>query len=108
MRGQEIMGENRDETGLVRAALWCQGFAPLYEGWDGIVEGRGEGDDDRKGIEVVVEVNGSVADVVVDGECDVGTKMIGGCTVSRCRRGLICTRPLKAHSFHRTLCQIDT
>ena len=64
--------------------------APLYEGWGGAVEWRGEGDDDGKGIAVVDEVNESIADVVVDRDYDVGSKMACGCRVSRCRRSLVC------------------
>jgi len=40
---------------------------------------RGEGDDDRRGIGVVDEGN-----AVLDGGCDVGSKMAGGCTASKC------------------------
>jgi len=39
---------------------------------------------------VVDEVNESIADVVVDRDYDVGSKMACGCRVSRCRRSLVC------------------
>ena len=38
--------------------------APLYEGWGGVAE-WGEGDNDEKGIRVV------------EGDCDIGSKMAG-------------------------------
>jgi len=70
---------------MVRAARWklCDVVmsrvrtaqcALLYKGWSG-ERRRREGH----------EVNESVADVAVDGDCDAGRKTAGDCTVSRCR-----------------------
>ena len=67
------MDEGEDGTGLVRAACWrCQGLVRLCS----TLRGLGEGDGDGKGIRVVDEVNESVADVVVDGDCNVWRKMV--------------------------------
>ena len=52
--------------------------ALLYKGWSGIVERQGE----RRRREGH-EVNESVADIAVDGDCDAERKMAGDCTVSR-------------------------
>jgi len=41
----------------------------------------GEGDDDGRDIGVVDE---SITNAVLDGGCDVGSKMAGGCTASKC------------------------
>ena len=69
------MDEGEDGTDVVRAACWklCDakdscGSAPLCEGWGGVDEWRGEGDDDWKGIGVVDDINESVANIVVDGD----------------------------------------
>ena len=82
------MDEGEDGSDVVRAACWklCDakdscGPAPICEGWGGVDEWRGEGDDDGKGIGVVDEVDESVASIVVDGDCGVGND---GCTTSRC------------------------
>jgi len=63
------MDEGEDGTDVVRAACWklCDakdlcGSAPLCEGWGGVDEWRGEGDN---GIGVVDE---SVANIIVDGD----------------------------------------
>ena len=40
------------------------------------LRGLGKGDDDGKGIRVVDEVNESVANVAVDGDCNVWRKMV--------------------------------
>ena len=89
------MSEERDETGLVRAACWrlCDAkdsysCAILCEGWGGVVEWRGgvewrgegtEGD----GKESVGVVDEGIANVA-DGDCDIWSKMAGGCTASKC------------------------
>ena len=79
------MGEGEDRLDAVRAACWklCDAkdlccSAPLCEGWGGVDEWRGEGDDDGKGIDDINEV---VANIVVDGYCGVGND---GCTTIRC------------------------
>jgi len=66
------MDEGEDGTDVVRAACWklCDakdlcGSAPLCEGWGGVDEWRGEGDNDGKGNGVVDE---SVANIIVDGD----------------------------------------
>jgi len=66
------MDEGEDGTDVVRAACWklCDAkdlyiSAPLCEGWGGVDEWRGEGDNDGKGIGVVDE---SVANIIVDGD----------------------------------------
>ena len=85
---------------MVRAARWrlCDvamsrtrtaQYVLLYKGWRGIVELQG----DRRRQDGH-EVNESVADIVVDGDCDAERKMAGDCTVSRCRFPI---------SFHRSL-----
>jgi len=51
--------------------------ALLYKGWSGVVEWQGE----RRRREGH-EVNESVADVAVNGDCDAERKMAGDCTVS--------------------------
>jgi len=79
------MDEEEDGTDVVRDACWQLGLVRLCS----TLRGLGEGDDDGKGIRVVGEVNESVANVAVDGDCN---EKDGGCTVSRCRRGLICNR----------------
>jgi len=73
------MGAGEDGTDVVRAVRWklCNakdscGSAPICEGWGGVNEWRGEGDDDGKGIRVVDDINGSVANIV---DCGVGNKM---------------------------------
>ena len=80
MEGFDI---ERDETGLVRAACWrlCSmkhsyTYTTLCEGWGSVVERRGGGndDDDRKSVGVADE---GIANVV-DGDCNVGSKMTGG------------------------------
>ena len=74
---------------MVRAARWrlcdvvmsrahTSQCALLYKGWSGIVERQGE----RRRREGH-EVNESVADIAVDGDCDAERKTAGDCTVSR-------------------------
>jgi len=55
---------------------------PLREGWGGVGwRGRGDDGDDRKSLGVADE---GIANVIIYGDCDVLSKMSGGCTANRC------------------------
>ena len=72
----------RDKTDLSRAACWRLPQS-VRSGEDGC----------GKVVGVVDEVNESVANIVVDGDCDIGRKMGDSCIVSRygaTTQGLIC------------------
>ena len=81
------MGERRIVGRGWRGFKWTKGkmgqtWFELRVGSQGLVRlcstlrGLGEGDDDGKGIRVVDEVNESVANVVVDGGCNVWRKVV--------------------------------
>jgi len=94
------MDEEEDGTDVVRDACWQLGLVRLCS----TLRGLGEGDDDGKGIRVVGEVNESVANVAVDGDCN---EKDSGCTVSRCRRGLICNRLIRLDLCYEQLLYIQ-
>ena len=73
--------------------------APLYEGWGGVAEWQEEEDDNGKGIGAVDE---SIPNIVVNGNCDVGRKMVDGCIVSKWSRNqLSLERDRRSHSYPR-------
>ena len=66
------MGEGEDGQTWFELRVGSQGLVRLCS----TLRGLGEGDDDGKCIRVVDEVNESVANVAVDGDCNVWRKMV--------------------------------
>jgi len=70
--GVRVEGFQMGQTWFELRVGSCQGLVRLCS----TLRGLGKGDDDGKGIRVVDEVNESVANVAVDGDCNVWRKMV--------------------------------